>query len=327
MFTPKLPLLYKSPIDYSSSERKTHYITPLSKVKSQYLEILNEYAKEPKPIVKLSTHQQNLITKKAKSLKNKESYERQLKDWDNPELLIANEKEFMMKDPYRTVFISRLPYLITELEISKNFQKFGIIESIRIIKDNVTNKSKGYGFLVFEREADAKTCVRELAPVGLRVTSEADKVSRTILVDIERGRLLKNWKPRRLGGGLGNRHYTKPNPLGTNNNASAAASGRRLYLSNNPYSKPPAQSQSYQPSGYQRASQPSFQRPAPTQYNDRPPRPLSYNDRPSNPSSVSATPVTLFSYTSRSSDSRSADSVREKYVSRSDRSIRSIRNN
>lgn len=33
---------------------------------------------------------------------------------------------------------------------------------------------------------------------------------RKILVDVERGRTVKGWKPMKLGGGLGGRHYSKP---------------------------------------------------------------------------------------------------------------------
>lgn len=139
-----------------------------------------------------------------------------------------------MKDPFRTVFIARLDYSLTELEVSKNFNKYGVIESITIVRDKEHGKSRGYGFVVYEREEDAKTCVRELASTGLKIPIEGRKSTRTILVDIERGRLARNWKPRRLGGGLGGRHFTKPN-LSFSNNSSAAASGRRLHLSNNPY--------------------------------------------------------------------------------------------
>lgn len=35
---------------------------------------------------------------------------------------------------------------------------------------------------------------------------------RRVLVDVERGRTVKGWKPRRLGGGLGGRGYTKTTP-------------------------------------------------------------------------------------------------------------------
>lgn len=35
---------------------------------------------------------------------------------------------------------------------------------------------------------------------------------RRVLVDVERGRTVKGWKPRRFGGGLGGRGYTKALP-------------------------------------------------------------------------------------------------------------------
>lgn len=137
-----------------------------------------------------------------------------------------------MKDPYKTVFLARLDYLLTELDISKHISKYGVIDSIRIIRDR-DGRSRGYGFVAFERESDAKNCVKELAPTGLKIPVPGKSLTRTILVDIERGRLVRNWKPRRLGGGLGGRHYTKPNPYHSNN-ASAAASGRRLGFTSGP---------------------------------------------------------------------------------------------
>lgn len=149
-------------------------------------------------------------------------------DWNNPDLLLKQEKE-IMKDPYKTVFIARLPYLVTEIEISKQFSRFGPILSVRIIRDR-NNKPRGYGFVVYEKESDAKTCVRELAATGLKL----EPGSRSILVDIERSRIVRNWLPRRLGGGLGGRHYTS-----SRNNASAAALGRRLNLPINAYEKRP----------------------------------------------------------------------------------------
>lgn len=41
-----------------------------------------------------------------------------------------------MKDPYKTVFIARLDYSLTELDISQYFRKFGVIDSILIIRDH-----------------------------------------------------------------------------------------------------------------------------------------------------------------------------------------------
>ncbi|KAI5304987.1 hypothetical protein KEM55_009183, partial [Ascosphaera atra] len=55
-------------------------------------------------------------------------------------------------------------------------------------------------------------------PRGLYQTAaykETDGIKirdRRVLVDVERGRTVKGWKPRRFGGGLGGRGYTKAAP-------------------------------------------------------------------------------------------------------------------
>lgn len=63
------------------------------------------------------------------------------------------------------------------------------------------NKPTGYAFIVFQRERDMKAAFRETD--GMRIKD------RRVLVDVERGRTVNGWKPRRLGGGLGGRGYTK----------------------------------------------------------------------------------------------------------------------
>lgn len=177
---------------------------------------------------------------------------RQLYEWEDTDAFAKND---FIKDPYKTVFVARLYYSLTELDLSKHFNKFGTIESIRIIRNNETGHSRGYGFVVFEREADAKNCIRELAPTGLAVDPPSgDSKPRKILVDMERGRLARNWRPRRLGGGLGGRHYTSSTSLGARD-ASAASSGRRLNLSSNPY--PGNNSQAI--SRYNKRPNPDFQ--------------------------------------------------------------------
>lgn len=118
------------------------------------------------------------------------------------------------------------------------------ISKIRIIKDNVTPKGskkahKGYAFIVYEREKDMKgiTAVSPgdvsslddaslsqgllfanliflsvLIPAAYKETDGIRIKDRRVLVDVERGRTVKGWKPRRFGGGLGGRGYTKAMP-------------------------------------------------------------------------------------------------------------------
>ncbi|EGV62100.1 hypothetical protein PSN45_000811 [Yamadazyma tenuis] len=232
LFRPRLPLPFIPPTDYASNTRKTASITPIS----AYALLIRNYVDQELPQIEAERQSPDKTPFQIQAEKTQrrrldiqKSRQRQLTDWNNPELLLQNEKDFM-KDPYRTVFVSRLDYSLGEIDVSKHFSRFGPIESVRIIRSSSTGKSRGYGFIVFEKDTDAKSCIRELAPTGLKIGPG----SRTILVDMERGRLVRNWLPRRLGGGLGGRHYTKPNSR-FSTNASAAASGRKLNLSMNPY--------------------------------------------------------------------------------------------
>lgn len=226
LFDSGLSIPHLSPIDYPVEHRKTSPIAPVS----QYKSILDEYVKEfPSPKTPKSTDlalTAQVLKAQAKKAQT-DSFNRQLDDWNNPELLLKHDQE--MKDPYKTVFIGRLDYKVTEIDISTHFSRFGPISSIKIVRDS--NKSRGYGFLVFERDGDAKTCIRECGPTGMAMPGFRG----TVLVDMERGRLVRNWKPRRLGGGLGGRGW------GTRGPASAAASGRRMNLLMNPWPGQPGQ--------------------------------------------------------------------------------------
>lgn len=281
LFAPRPPLPYRAPADTAPEQRRTHHITPIARALAA-LKLYQAPQASQAPTHQPAAAKTALV---ARAAARAAAFERQLAAWNDPESLVRSERQHSMKDPYRTVFVARLPYVLTELELSTSLAKFGAIESVRIIRDG--NKSRGYGFVVFERDADARACVRELAPVGLRLGA------RVALVDIERGRIVRHWKPRRLGGGLGGRHYTKPSAT-HNPNALAAASGRRLHLPANPHARPQG------------------------------PRPLA---RPppgaapgAGPAHAPLPPPPAYAYTARSQ--ARTDSVRD----RRDRSIRNIRN-
>lgn len=110
-------------------------------------------------------------------------------------ILDAPEKqEKHESDPYHTLFVGRLNYTVGEKELERLFEKYGPIKRVRVVRDP-EEKSRGYGFIEFERERDLKDAFRDAD--GMRI------VDRRVVVDVERGRTVKNWKPKRLGGGLG----------------------------------------------------------------------------------------------------------------------------
>ncbi|KAF8807096.1 hypothetical protein BYT27DRAFT_7101267 [Phlegmacium glaucopus] len=58
-------------------------------------------------------------------------------------------------DPYKTLFISRLHKTATETDLRREFEGFGTIERVRIVRDK-KGRSRGYAFIVYERERDMK---------------------------------------------------------------------------------------------------------------------------------------------------------------------------
>lgn len=93
---------------------------------------------------------------------------------------------------------------------------YGPLERIRLVR-NKDGKSRGYAFLVYERERDMKgteliTRIMNDPVLTLLLLTAAYKdaeglklMNKRLLIDVERGRTVKGWKPRRLAGGLGGR--------------------------------------------------------------------------------------------------------------------------
>lgn len=98
-------------------------------------------------------------------------------------------------DPYKTIFVARLSYDVTEKKLRREFEEYGAIKSVRLIEDKKSGKPKGYAFIEYEHKNDFKTAYK---------TADGRRIEgRRVLVDCERGRTVDNWRPRRLGGGLG----------------------------------------------------------------------------------------------------------------------------
>ena len=212
LFAPKPPLLYVPPADYPSKLRRSRAVAPVLSLKHRYQAHLDDLkATTTTSTPTLSAHQQQIALGQKRRLQQQQSYKRQLDEWHS-----YSHADVDISDPHRTVFVLRLDYLITELDLSKALTNYGVIESVKIIRNRADNSSRGYGFIVFERDTDAAACVLELLRTGIRLGS------RTALIDFERGHTQRNWLPRRLGGGLGGRGQAAKGLF-----ASAAANQRR----------------------------------------------------------------------------------------------------
>ncbi|EHL00561.1 putative U1 small nuclear ribonucleoprotein 70 kDa like protein [Glarea lozoyensis 74030] len=207
LFAPRPALRWVAPSDHAPAERKTPNISGIA----AFLPQLQEYKEtdDYKPTESWLQRKDRL------KMEKKQHQEKLLKE--GPTGYKPSEDPNIRGDAFKTLIVARLSYEATEQDLESEFGRYGAIERIRIVvdthQDEKPNKKKkkhrGYAFVVFEREKDMRAALENCD--GIRIKD------RRIKVDVERGRTVRDWKPRRFGGGKGGRGYTKtipPRPMG-----------------------------------------------------------------------------------------------------------------
>jgi RNA recognition motif-containing protein len=97
------------------------------------------------------------------------------------------------------IYVGNLSYEVTEEDLQNAFESFGQVESVKIIKDNYSGRSKGFGFIEMSNNADAQSAINGLKDKELK--------GRTLKVNTARPR--NNNRDGRRGGrqGGGRRFY------------------------------------------------------------------------------------------------------------------------
>lgn len=97
-------------------------------------------------------------------------------------------------DAYKTLYVGRMSYETTEKSVRREFENYGPVKSVMMVNDK-EGKPRGYCFVEYERERDMRTAYKQ---------ADGRKIDgKRVVVDVERGRTVNNWLPRKLGGGLG----------------------------------------------------------------------------------------------------------------------------
>ncbi len=60
------------------------------------------------------------------------------------------------------IYIGNLNYRVKESDLQQVMETYGTVESVKIIKDRETGKSKGYGFVEIAEEELAKEAIEKL---------------------------------------------------------------------------------------------------------------------------------------------------------------------
>jgi len=60
------------------------------------------------------------------------------------------------------IYTGNLSYVITEDQLRQLFEAHGTVSNVTIIKDLYTGKSKGFGFVEMETQAEAEEAIKQL---------------------------------------------------------------------------------------------------------------------------------------------------------------------
>ncbi|EIW84138.1 hypothetical protein CONPUDRAFT_51126 [Coniophora puteana RWD-64-598 SS2] len=159
LFAPRPPLPYKRPVDRDPGRIRPKHVSGVAEILSKLKEasdntLINgdggegmEEGEEPTFTLAEETKRQ---------MRREERRKRRTEDFKvaKENYKPADDAE-AIGDPYKTLFISRLHKAATESDLRREFESYGTIERVRIVR-NKNGRSRGYAFIVYERERDMK---------------------------------------------------------------------------------------------------------------------------------------------------------------------------
>jgi RNA recognition motif-containing protein len=97
----------------------------------------------------------------------------------NEELIGRTEEEWMG----RKLYVGNLPYEVGETELQELFARAGSVESVQVMRDQMTGRGRGFAFVEMSSDDEAQNAIRELhaASIGgrnLTVNEARPKVER-----------------------------------------------------------------------------------------------------------------------------------------------------
>ena len=60
------------------------------------------------------------------------------------------------------IFVGSLPFSIEEADLRESFEAYGAVDSVKVITDKFTGRSKGFGFVEMPNDEEASKAIDEL---------------------------------------------------------------------------------------------------------------------------------------------------------------------
>ncbi|KAI0059180.1 hypothetical protein BV25DRAFT_1786283, partial [Artomyces pyxidatus] len=158
LFAPRPPLPYTRPLDKDIDRVTKKEVTGVGHILAALREnatntLLNG---EPDGMEEGEEPAFTLAEETKRQIRREERKQKKTEDFKiAKETYKPSEDPEAVGDPYKTLFISRLHKNATETDIRREFESYGTIERVRIVRDK-KGRSRGYAFIVYERERDMK---------------------------------------------------------------------------------------------------------------------------------------------------------------------------
>ncbi|KAI1797473.1 hypothetical protein LXA43DRAFT_877840 [Ganoderma leucocontextum] len=163
LFAPRPPLPYTRPLDRDIDRVRAknvngvgHLLASLREAKTQGMMESGDTGEDrdgmeegEEPAFTHAEETKRAVRREERKKKRAEEFNKAKDDYK------PSEDPEAVGDPYKTLFISRLHKTATENDLRREFEGFGSIERVRIVRDK-NGRSRGYAFIVFERERDMK---------------------------------------------------------------------------------------------------------------------------------------------------------------------------
>ncbi|GFS76339.1 u1 small nuclear ribonucleoprotein 70 kDa [Nephila pilipes] len=187
LFAPRDPIPYLPPVDKLPYEKTTSGYTGIA----EFVKHFEDPSTTPEPVKIVTREEKRAYRRQQKAEAAAYKLEQDIALW------APMKNPMATSDPFKTLFVARINYDTSEAKLRREFEMYGQIRKIVMVNNNICEKTKprGYAFIEYERERDLKSAFKH---------ADGKKIEgKRVLVDVERGRTVKGWLPRRLGGGLG----------------------------------------------------------------------------------------------------------------------------
>jgi RNA recognition motif-containing protein len=98
------------------------------------------------------------------------------------------------------IFVGSLPFSLEEADLRESFEAYGAVDSVKIITDKFTGRSKGFGFVEMPNEEEGQKAIDELN--GATVSGRAIVVNKSEPRPEGERRSFNNNRPSGGGGGF-----------------------------------------------------------------------------------------------------------------------------